>query len=116
MYEFALLFRQEDYDYSKVSPEKMKELAVKWQQWLGRIADQGKLSNSGLRFAPKGKVLRAGGIVTDGPFVDIKEMLGSFIVVSASDLEEALALAHGCPAIEENGSVEVRPLFAGNFT
>lgn len=115
MKEFALLFRQPDYDYSKVSPEKMNELAKKWQDWVGGIMAQGKLSNHGLRLSLEGKVLKAGGVVTDGPFVEIREMLGSFIVVKAADMEEAVTLAHGCPAIEQNGSVEIRPLFGGYF-
>lgn len=116
MKEFALLFRQPDYDYSKTSPEKMKELAKKWQDWVGGIMAQGKLSSNGLRLTLEGKVLKAGGVITDGPFAEIREMLGSFIVVKAESLEEAVTLAHGCPAIEQNGSVEIRPIFGGHFT
>ena len=59
----------------------------------------------------EGKVLKAGGVVTDGPFVEIREMLGSFIVVKADNLDEATTLAHGCPAIDQGGSVEIRPIF-----
>ena len=59
----------------------------------------------------EGKVLRAGGVITDGPFVEIKERLGSFIVVKAENIDDAITLAHGCPAIDAGGSVEVRPLF-----
>lgn len=116
MKEFALLFRQPDYDYSKTSPEKMKELAKKWQDWVGNITAQGKLSNHGLRLALEGKVLKAGGVITDGPFAEIREMLGSFIVIKAENMEEAVTLAHGCPAIEHGGSVEIRPIFGGHFS
>lgn len=56
----------------------------------------------------EGKVVKAGGVVTDGPFVEIRERLGSFIVVKAENLEEAAKLAHGCPALEAGGSVEIR--------
>ncbi|MEO6720639.1 MAG: YciI family protein [Ferruginibacter sp.] len=112
MKEFVLLFRQADYDYSKATPEKMQALGKKWQDWVGGIAAQGKMANNGIRLAMDGKVLKAGGVITDGPFVEIKEKLGSFIVIKADSLEEAITLAHGCPAIDENGSVEVRPVFA----
>jgi hypothetical protein len=115
MKEFALLFRQPDYDYSKASPDEMKELAKKWQDWVGGIVAQGKLSNHGIRLALEGKVLKAGGVITDGPFAEIREMLGSFIVVKAADMDEAVTLAHGCPAIEQHGSVEIRPVFGGYF-
>ncbi len=112
MKEFALLFRQPDFDYSKAPAEKMKALGKKWQDWVGGIAAQGKLANNGVRLSLEGKVLRAGGVITDGPFVEIKEKLGSFIVVRAESIDEATTLAHGCPAIDENGSVEIRPIYS----
>ena len=111
MKEFALLFRQPDYDYRNADPEKMKELGKKWQDWVGGIAAQGKLTNTAIRLSMEGKVLKSGGVITDGPFVEIKEKLGSLIVVKAESLEEATTLAHGCPAFDTGGSVEIRPLF-----
>jgi hypothetical protein len=111
MKEFLLLFRQPSYDYSKVSPKEMQALTQKWQDWVGGIAAQGKLERTGQRLALEGKVLRAGGVVTDGPFVEIREMLGSFMVVKAESIEEATTLAHGCPAIDAGGSVEIRPVY-----
>jgi hypothetical protein len=112
MKEFVLLFRQPDYDYRNADPEKMKNLAQKWQNWVGGIAAQGKLSGNGLRLSIEGKVLKAGGVITDGPFVEVKEKLGSFITVKADSLEEATTLAHGCPALDEQGSVEIRPVYS----
>jgi hypothetical protein len=58
----------------------------------------------------EGKVLKPGGVITDGPFVEIRERLGSFIIVKADNLEDAATLAHGCPALDANGSVEIRPV------
>ncbi len=113
MKEFLLLFRQPDYDYSKATPEKMQSLGKKWHDWAGGIAAEGKFVSNGYRLAMEGKVLKAGGVVTDGPFVEIKEKLGSYIVIKADSLEDATTLAHGCPAIDEGGSVEIRPVFVG---
>ena len=110
MKEFMLLFRQPSYDYSKASPQEMQALAKKWKDWAGGIAAQGKLGSNGPRLALEGKVLKAGGVITDGPFVEIKELLGSFIIVKADSLDEATTLAHGCPALETGGSVEIRPI------
>ena len=111
MKEFALLFRQPGFDYRKTTPDEMKALTKKWQDWTGGIAAQGKMSSNGIRLATEGKVLKSGGIITDGPFVEIREMLGSFIIVKADSLEEATTLAHGCPVLEQSGSVEIRPIF-----
>ena len=63
MKNFALLFRQPNYEYP---PEKMKELGQKWQAWVTGIAEQGKLVDHGPRLAMEGKVLKAGGVITDG--------------------------------------------------
>ncbi|MFB5650602.1 YciI family protein [Leptospira wolffii] len=86
MKEFMLLFRQPSYDYSKADPKDMEALAKKWKDWVG-------------------------GVITDGPFVEIRERLGSFIIVNAESLEEATTLAHGCPAVDADGSVEIRPIY-----
>ena len=111
MKEFMFIFRQPSYDYSKTSPADMQNLYKKWQDWVGNITAQGRLVQTGIRLAEEGKVLRAGGVVTDGPFVEIKERLGSFMVVKAENLEEATTLAHGCPALDAGGSVEIRPVY-----
>lgn len=110
MKEFVLLFRQPSYDYSEVSKEKIAALSQKWQEWAGGIEEQGKLVSRGPLLAMEGKVLKPGGVVTDGPFVEVKEKLGSFIIVKAENLEEATTLAHGCPALDQGGSVEIRPV------
>lgn len=111
MKEFMLLFRLPSLDYSAVSPKEMEALSQKWKDWVGGIAAQGKQITPGHRLATEGKVLRAGGVVTDGPFVEIRECLGSFLIVSADSLDEATTLAHGCPALDRGGSVEIRPLY-----
>ncbi|MBS1778402.1 MAG: transcription initiation protein [Bacteroidetes bacterium] len=111
MKEFVLLFRQPSIDYSDMSPQDMEELSDKWGKWANGIIKQGKLADRGHRLATEGKVLRGAGVVTDGPFVEIKERLGGFIVVRAADLDEATTIAHGCPALSNGGSVEIRPLY-----
>ncbi len=107
-----LLFRfpQSNIDPSKIPPAEFQALAKKWQDWAGGIAAQGRMASNGNRLALEGKVLKPGGVITDGPFVEIREMLGSFIVVKADSLEEATTLAHGCPALDSNGTVEIRPI------
>jgi hypothetical protein len=111
MKEFVLLFRQPNYDYSNVSPKEMQAIAKKWKDWIESITTQERFVAHGQRLAMEGKVLRAGGVITDGPFVEIKEKLGSFIIVKAENLEDATTLAHGCPTLDANGSVEIRPVF-----
>ena len=47
--------------------------------------------------------------VSDGPFAEIKEMLGGYYLIEAADIEEAVRWAAKVPAAK-HGSIEVRPL------
>jgi hypothetical protein len=51
-----------------------------------------------------------GDTVTDGPFVDSKEVVAGFYVIEAPDLDAALAIARTNPAVRDGGGVEVRPV------
>jgi hypothetical protein len=53
------------------------------------------------------------GAVSDGPFLDAKEIVAGFYVIEAPDLEAALAIAGTNPVIREGGGVEVRPVHSG---
>ncbi|GLY03742.1 MULTISPECIES: YciI family protein [Actinoplanes] len=56
-----------------------------------------------------------GGVVTDGPFTETKEVVAGFYVLEAPDLDTALRIAATNPAVQQGGGVEVR-LVAGGFT
>jgi hypothetical protein len=49
-------------------------------------------------------------LMTDGPFADTKEVLGSFALVEAANLDEAIEMAARIPAARFGGVVEVRPV------
>jgi hypothetical protein len=53
--------------------------------------------------------LRASG-VTDGPFIESKEVVLGGCVIEASDLDAALAIASRNPILHQGGGVEVRPV------
>ncbi|GAA2473503.1 YciI family protein [Winogradskya humida] len=55
-----------------------------------------------------------GDVVTDGPFVDAKEVIAGFYVIEAPDLDAALRIAGANPVVQQGGGVEVRPV-AGGF-
>ena len=49
-------------------------------------------------------------VVTDGPFVEAKEIVGGFTIVQADSIDGAAEIAKGCPCLLTGGRVEVRPL------
>jgi len=110
MKEFALLFRHENVT-GKVSPEQMEKWMKQQNDWVGSIAAQNKfVSGTGLLF-DDAKVVHHKGIVTNGPFGEIKETLGGFIIVKAENAEEAAEFAKGAAILQgEGNTVEVREI------
>jgi hypothetical protein len=49
-------------------------------------------------------------IVTDGPFVETKEVVGGFDLIECGSLDEAVEIAAGHP-VAQIGTIEVRPLW-----
>jgi hypothetical protein len=49
-------------------------------------------------------------LTTDGPFVEIKEAIGGYLLFEAEDLDAAIELASRIPAARLGGAVEVRPV------
>jgi len=49
-------------------------------------------------------------LTTDGPFVEIKEAIGGYLLFEADDLDAAIELASRIPAARLGGAVEVRPV------
>jgi hypothetical protein len=49
-------------------------------------------------------------LITDGPFPEIKEALGGYLVFEADDIDAAIELAARIPAARMGGAVEVRPV------
>jgi hypothetical protein len=95
------------------SPEEMQQIMTLWNAWIDKFRKAGNLIDPGDALHPTGKVVKAGGVVTDGPFVEAKELLGGYSVIQAKSLDEAVAVAKECPAaMTPGGSIEVRE-FAG---
>jgi hypothetical protein len=115
MNDFLLIFRQDPITRNaQPSPEQLQQMMKTWQNWMGSIAAQNKLVSSGNRLAMDGKVIKPGGLVTDGPFVELKEAIGGYIVVRAASLEEAAEISKGCPILSVGGNVEVRAIVPMN--
>ena len=88
----------------KPSPAEMQAMYGKFNEWREKF--QKNLTDMGGR-------LGAGRLVTsqpapDGPLVEVKELVGGYMVVTAANLEEAIEVAGGCPGLVRPGSgVEV---------
>ncbi|MBS1688239.1 MAG: transcription initiation protein [Bacteroidetes bacterium] len=110
MKEYILLFRHENAN-GKVSPEQIQQWMKQQMDWVNGIAAKNKfVSGTGLLF-DDAKVVNHKKLVTNGPFGDIKETLGGYIVVRAESAEEAAEFAKGAPILQgEGNTVEVRQI------
>ncbi|MCP9767108.1 transcription initiation protein [Lacihabitans sp. LS3-19] len=109
MEEYVLIMRHEN-GAAVASPEQMQIWMQQTMDWLGGIAAQGKLLNTGngLSF-DDACVVGHGGVVTNGPFGEIKETIGGYVMVKADSVDEAVEFAKGCPVLQGPGNtMEVR--------
>jgi hypothetical protein len=51
-----------------------------------------------------------GATLTDGPFIEAKEVIAGFAIFEAADLDAALAIGRANPATWQGGGVEIRPV------
>jgi len=93
-----------------MSPEQMQQTMKKWMDWKDTLEKNDHVKQFGERLDGTGKVVRGKAkAVTDGPFVEVKDFIQGYMLVEAKDLDQAVELAKGCPVLESDGTVEIRP-------
>ena len=114
MEEYMLIFRHQD-GHKVASPEQIQIWMKQTMDWIGGIAAQNKFSvGNGLQFEDA-KVVQSNKTVVNGPFGEIKETIGGYIIVKADSVEEAVEFAKGSPVLQgEGNTVEVRKLAKGD--
>jgi hypothetical protein len=111
MSEFLFLFRGGDAKSLQESPEKWQAHMQKWMQWMGGLKEEGKLLGAQPLNATGKTVTGSKKVVSDGPFMEGKEMVGGYLMCNAGSYEEAVSISKGCPILEfEDGIVEVREI------
>ena len=110
MKEFLFVFRNDYKSIPTGSPEELQALTKKWMDWVGGIAAQNKLVDRGNRLGSDGKVVKGNNVITDGPYMETKELIGGYTIVKANSYTEAVELAKGCPILVLGGNVEVREI------
>ncbi|HEY5753526.1 MAG TPA: YciI family protein [Chthoniobacterales bacterium] len=107
---FLLIFREESASavYKAMSPEQRQQLLQQWNDWCNILTAQGKLQQ-GRPLAPGGWIVSsAAGHVVDGPFVETKEAIGGFFLLTVAGLDEAVEIAKQCPSLRFGLTIEVR--------
>jgi hypothetical protein len=106
MAKFLFIYRETTEKRAKPSPEEMQALQGAWYAWIQKFNSVIVPGGDGLKHT--GRVLKAG-VVTDGPYVEIKEIIVSFAIIQADNYDAAVAIARECPP---GHTIEIRE-FAG---
>ncbi|QDU07463.1 YciI family protein [Gimesia aquarii] len=109
MPQFMFIYRGGAPQTPGISPEEMQAHLDRWWGWMNEFIDKGVLE-PGNALELRGSVVSGDKVIADGPFVESKEMIGGFSILTAASLEEATEVAKGCPIYEYKGKVEVRPV------
>lgn len=89
------------------SPEEMQAQYAAWAAWRKKFEKE-VIPGEGLK--PGGAVVK-GGNVTDGPYIEAKEVMGSYAFVETTSLAHAIEIGKECPINTVRGaSVEIREL------
>lgn len=90
------------------SPAQMQEMYAQFAAWKEKFT--ANILDMGGKLRPGGKILAAAG-VTDGPFVEVKEIVGGFMIVAAESYDRALEVVRECPGVMTPGSsIEIREI------
>jgi hypothetical protein len=113
--KFLFVYRNRSESYGTMSPEDMQQMLQKWQTWIAEGLRKGWMLDAGDGLKKEGRVVNAKKVISDGPFIEVKEIVGGFSIVQADTLDAAAELAKGCPIFLRGGSVEVRSLQGFNM-
>jgi hypothetical protein len=109
MTEFMMIFRHTPNPNVQITPEQMQDIVKQWMDWIGGIAAQGKFVSTN-QLGREGKILHHNGLITDGPYIELKEMMNGYLIVKTDSIDDAIRLAEGCPVLFLGGNVEVRDI------
>ena len=113
MPRYLLLLQHPPHVHDAISPAEMQAVVARYRTWVDGLHEAGafvaseKLANDGRTLRGSGERLR----VSDGPYVEGKELVAGFYVIDALDYERAVELARGCPVLD-GGVLELREIVA----
>ena len=108
MKEYLFLFRGGNVPQS---PEEGQAHMQRWMQWMEGLGKQGKFAGAQPLNKTGKQVTGTKKLVTDGPYMEGKEMVGGYLICKADSYDEAIEISKGCPILEfDSGIVEVREI------
>ena len=111
MKEFVLIFRLEELPEVNFSPDEMQDKFVIWEKWVDGIIAKNILVSRGNRLSKESRVIRDKKLITKGPFVELSEIIGGYIIIRANSIDEAAEIVKEAPIVGK-GTIEVRGIYS----
>ena len=109
--KFMLIVHHDEEAFNKIEKEKRQQMLAESIELTYQLHATGQyLSASPLHPAATAVIVRVRegkSLVTDGPFMEGKEMIGGYGILDVANLDEALAVASTWPAPDV---LEIRPV------
>lgn len=110
--KYMLLLHEPDTDWTAVPQDEVDKALAEHGEFINYLKERGRpYFGEALRPSYSATTLRPNGsgvLVTDGPYVELKEHIGGFYVIEADDLDDAIEVAKRVPM---GSGVEVRPIW-----
>jgi hypothetical protein len=111
MPQYMLLLYHDPSGWMKMSPEEMQKAIERYMAWTKKPYNVGSIrlaeDNGRVMQSESGKTR-----VTDGPYVETKEVLGGYYLIEAANYNEAIERTRDHPHLEYGGRIDVRETFA----
>ena len=109
MAKYLFIYRMSaEQEQKQPSPEEMQAIMGQWGQWFQSVGEG--MVDGGDGLLPSGKLVDGNGAVTDGPFIEAKDLVGGFSIVQGDSYDKAVEYAKTCPIVAQGGTVEIREL------
>ncbi|MCZ7423013.1 MULTISPECIES: YciI family protein [unclassified Micromonospora] len=115
---YAMLIFGDDREWTALPPADEQDLMNQVYAWYERWQPTGKIADGGAELQPRttARTVRADDsgrpIVTDGPYLELREIIGGIVILECDDLDEATRIAGTWPLGAGMSAVEVRPVLS----
>jgi hypothetical protein len=99
MNQFLIIVRGTD--HSTASPEKMQQRLAAFNEWVQKVLDGRFVGGSPLEDFDARLLKSKKEILTDGPFMESKEMISGYLIINAENIDQATELTKECPLLNE---------------
>lgn len=110
MEKFLLLIREDLKKLSEVSEDEFNKDLQLMTTWIESLSESGDFGG-GEPLLTTGRYVKKDHVLSDGPFLEAKEAISGYLIITAENLDQAASITQTCPlVINDKIAIEVRPI------